>query len=158
MWRVKVQLPLLSLLVVMLDASLRSPLSLLYFNVGIPNLFNLSSWLRCLTNSTNLVTRLWTYSAPTNSLVLHMARYKFFLLTYLLTLIWGFQCELAYSNWDLTIALYNRQNTSIDMHLKFLLIIPSLAYALLTFSRKCQPNFNCWSTITSKSVIESALN
>jgi len=97
-----------------------SPLILLNLREGRLRILSLSSYDLCFRGIINFVALFWTFSNDSVS-----CRW------------WGLHTELAYSRWLLTNGLYNIIKASCFISLKFLLIMPSILFALLIWVAIC---------------------
>ena len=88
-----------------------------YFNVGSCSCFNLSIYVNFFNDIINVVALFCTFS------IISMSPF-----------LYGHQTEFAYSKCGLTMALYSKTKELISKCIKFLLMIPKIPYALLTFS------------------------
>jgi len=124
-----------------LKTSIILPLKRLYFKIGNFNCTSLSFHVKCLTVKTNLVALIGTFSR-----------------SFIRPCLCGFHNELAYSKWDLTKLLNSVTNASSVKYIKFLLIKPSMEYALFTFSLQWETKLNTESNTTPRSFITSTLS
>ena len=124
-----------------LNISIKSPRSLLYYKVGNLRFLILSSYVKPLKPGMSLVARLWTFSITS---------------TWRLNL--GAQTELAFSKCGLTNALYRRRKGYSSRCMNDLLIRPTIPIALVILSDTCLSKISSISIVTPRSFSGSAIS